>query len=107
MIQSILGKKVKDILVKEFVKKGDIKKELKYVNDDNELDLKVKELENDRSILMKQLEITNKKIDKYGRYIEELEKNVAILTKDSHPPIFGKDDYKNIIKRLKKLEKEN
>ena len=106
MIQALIGKKIKDALVKEIAKKGDMKKLLKYVEQDNDLDLKVKELENDRTILIKQLEVTNKKIDKYGRYIEELEKNVAILTKDSHAPIFGKNDYKNIIKRLKKLEKE-
>ena len=39
---------------------------------------------------MKQLAVMNKKIDKYGRYIEELEKDVAILKKDSHPPILGR-----------------
>ena len=38
-------------------------------------------------------------------YIEDLEKDVAILKKKSHPPIFSEDDYKDIIKRLKKLEK--
>ena len=37
--------------------------------------------------------------------IEDLEKDVAILKKKSHPPIFSEDDYKDIIKRLKKLEK--
>ena len=51
--------------------------------------------------------IFNKKnLNKYGKYIEKLEKEVAILKKDSHPPIFGKSDLKKIEKRLKKLEKE-
>ena len=27
-----------------------------------------------------------KNLSKYGKYIEELEKEVAILKKDSHPP---------------------
>ena len=44
-------------------------------------------------------------VNKYGKYIEELEKDVAILKKDSHPPIFGVEDKDNIIERLKKLEK--
>ena len=46
---------------------------------------------------MKQVQKT---ISKQGKYIEELEKNVAILEKYSHPPIDGLE------KRLKKLEKE-
>ena len=44
-------------------------------------------------------------VNKYGKYIEELEKDVAILKKDSHPPIFGIEDKDNIIEKLKKLEK--
>ena len=44
-------------------------------------------------------------LNKYGKYIEELEKDVAILKKDSHPPIFGVEDKDNIIEKLKKLEK--
>ena len=43
-------------------------------------------------------------VNKYGKYIEELEKDVAILKKDSHPPIFGVEDKDNIIEKLKKLE---
>ena len=35
--------------------------------------------------LDKQMTALHKKIDKYGKYIEELEKNIAILKKDSHP----------------------
>ena len=49
----------------------------------------------------------SKIVNKYGKYIEVLEKEVAILKKDSHPPVFALDDYKDIIKRIKALEKAN
>ena len=52
------------------------------------------------------------KIDKYVNKPNELdkiakshEKRLKKLEKNSHPPIFGKQDYKDILKRLKKLEK--
>ena len=37
------------------------------------------------NILEKQLDFLQRGYNKYGRYIEELEKDVAILKKDSHP----------------------
>ena len=67
-----------------------IKKLQDYVEKDNELDIQVKQQQ--------------KTIAKQGKYIEELEKKVAILESDSHPPIFTKKDYKSILKRIKKLE---
>lgn len=45
-----------------------------------------------------------KTVSKQGKYIEELEKEVAILKADSHPPIFSVSDYKDILKRLTRLE---
>ena len=51
-----------------------------------------------------QLKVMEKTLNKYGRYIEELEKDVTILKSDSHPPIFDKENYKEILKRLDKLE---
>ena len=36
--------------------------------------------------LQVQLNQAFKLINKYGKYIEELEKEVALLKKDSHPP---------------------
>ena len=45
-------------------------------------------------------------VRKNAKYIEELEKDVANLKRDSHTPIFGKKDKNDIIKRIKKLEKE-
>ena len=37
-------------------------------------------------LLERQLDSLQRGYNKYGRYIEELEKEVAILKKDSHPP---------------------
>ncbi len=92
MLQGILVKKVLDLVLKQIFKKFDLNKINKYVEEDNELD--------------KQMKVVQKTLSKYGKTIEELEKTIAILNKDSHPPIFGEKDKKNIIKRIKKLEKE-
>ena len=46
------------------------------------------------------MKMVQKNLNKYGKYIEELEKEVAILKKDSHPPIEGLEE------RLNELEKE-
>ena len=84
MLQGILIKKVIDIAIKQIAKKHKLNKLLKYVEEDNELD--------------KQMKVLQKTVSKQGKYIEELEKEVAILRKDSHPPI---EDLEN---RLIKLE---
>ena len=86
MIQGILIKKVMDIVLKKIMEKHNLNKLQKYVEEDNELD--------------KQMKVVQKNLSKYGKYIEELEKEVAILKKDSHPKIKGLE------KRLNKLEKE-
>ena len=86
MIQGILIKKVIDVVLKRIMEKHNLNKLQKYVEEDNELDVQVKQMQ--------------KTISKQGRYIEELEKDVAALNKDSHPPVKGLE------KRLKKLEKE-
>ena len=92
MLQGLIVKKVINVVIKRIMEKHKLDKLQKYVEEDNELDIQVKQLQ--------------KTISKQGRYIEELEKDVAVLDKDSHPPVFGKKDYKDILKRLKKLEKE-
>ena len=92
MIPIWLGKMIAKRAIKAIKYKIDLKKIDKYVNKPNELDI--------------QLKFLQRSVNKQGKYIEQLEKNVAILKRDSHPPIFGKDDYKDIIKRLKKLEKK-
>ena len=79
-------------IIKAVKHKIDLKRIDKYVNKPNELDKQMKSLQ--------------KTVNKYGKYIETIEKNIAVLKKDSHPPIFGKKDKNKIIKRLKKLEKK-
>ena len=65
--------------------KSAVKKMRKYVEEDNELDIKVRKLESE---------------------VKELENKVVILEKMSHIPIFSKDDLKAVHKRLAKLEKK-
>ena len=90
MLQGLIAKKAVDIVLKKIMEKREINKLRKYVEEDNELDVQMKQLQ--------------KTVAKQGKYIESLEKEVAILKSNSHPPMFSKSDYKNILKRLKKLE---
>ena len=55
-------------------------------DNDNELDIQMKQVQ--------------KTASKQGKSMEVMEKDIAILKKDSHPPI------KNLEKRLKYLEKK-
>tara|TARA_R110002012_G_scaffold291891_1_gene486589 strand:- start:29168 stop:29389 length:222 start_codon:yes stop_codon:yes gene_type:complete len=59
MLQGILIKKIVDIIMKQF-KLDEIKR---YVEEPNELDRQVKSMQ--------------KSINKYGKYIEEMEKDIA------------------------------
>ena len=90
-ILKIIGKWLGKKLIKTIKYKIDLKRIDKYVNKPNELDRQMKQVQ----------KATNKSL----KYIEELEKEVAILRSDSHPPIFSKSDVRKIEKRLKKLEK--
>ena len=90
MLQGLIAKKAVDIVLKKIMEKREINKLRKYVEEDNELDVQMKQLQ--------------KTVAKQGKYIETLEKEVAILKSNSHPPMFSKSDHKNILKRLKKLE---
>jgi len=87
-----LAKIVATRIIKAVKHKIDLKRIDKYVNKPNELDKQMKSLQ--------------KTVIKYGKYIETMEKNIAVLKKDSHPPIFGKKDKANINKRLTKLEQK-
>ena len=71
MIQGILIKKVIDVVLKRIMEKHNLNKLQKYVEENNELD--------------KQMKVVQKTLSKYGKTIEELEKEIAILRKDSHP----------------------
>ena len=87
-----LAKIVATRIIKAVKHKIDLKRIDKYVNKPNELDKQMKSLQ--------------KTVNKYGKYIDTIEKNIAVLKKDSHPPIFGKKDKASINKRLTKLEKK-
>ena len=71
MLQGLIIKKVIDVVLKKIMEKHNLNKLQKYVEEDNELD--------------KQMKVVQKTLKKYGKTIEELEKDVAILNKDSHP----------------------
>jgi predicted RNase H-like nuclease (RuvC/YqgF family) len=86
MIQGMIIKKVLEIVFKKIQEKHNLKRIQKYVEEDNELDIQMKQAQ--------------KTMGKYGKYIEELEKDVGQLKTDSHPPI------KNLEKRIKWLEKQ-
>ena len=93
MIPIWIGKMVAKRVFKGIKHKIDLNKIDKYVNEENNLD--------------KQMVSIQRNVIKNGQNIEELEKDVATLKKDSHPPIFSTKDIKDNIKRLKKLEKKN
>ena len=86
MLQGILIKKVLDLVLKQIFKKFDLDKINKYVNEDNELD--------------KQMSVLQSKVAINGKYIEQIEVDIATIKKNSHKPIKGLE------KRLKKLEKK-
>ena len=71
MIPIWIGKIVAKGIIKGVKHRIDLKKIDKYVNKPNELDIQIKHLQ--------------RTVSKQGKYIEELEKDVAILKKDSHP----------------------
>ena len=71
MIPIWVGKMIATRAIKAIKHKIDLNKIDKYVNKPNELD--------------KQIKVVQKTLKKYGKIIEELEKDVAILNKDSHP----------------------
>ncbi len=71
MIQGMIAKKIIGVVIKKIMEKSELRRMRKYVEEDNELDIQVKQIQ--------------KSIAKQGKYVEELEKDVAILKKDSHP----------------------
>ena len=81
-----LAKIIATRIIKAVKYKIDLKRIDKYVNKPNELDKQFKSLQ--------------KSVNKYGKYIEEIEKDIAEIKSISHKPINGLTD------RLKKLEKK-
>ena len=91
MLQNLIVKKIKDIVLKKITVENNLEKIKQYVEEDNELDIQMKQV--------------LKLLSKYGRILENVEKDIAQLRVDSHPPVFMRNDYKDILKRLEKLEK--
>ena len=86
MLQGILVKKVLDLVLKQLLKQFKLDKIQDYVEKPNELD--------------KQVAVLQKKIDKYGKYIEEMEKDIAEIKSIAHTPVKG------LSGRLDNLEKK-
>ena len=84
MLQGIIIKKVLDLVMKQLLKQFKLDKIQKYVEQPNELDKQVKSLK--------------KTVNKYGKYIEEVEKDIAILKE-----IASKSD--SIKSKFKKIKK--
>ena len=88
-----------DVVLKKIMEKHNLNKLQKYVEEDNELDKQMKvvqknlnkygkyieELEKEVAILKKEVIQMRKNMNKNSKYTEKLEKEVAILRKDSHP----------------------
>ena len=72
MIQVWIAKKIVGSIINAIQKKHDLKKIDDYVNKKNELDIK--------------MESVQRNVNKCLKNNEALEKEVAILKKDSHPP---------------------
>ena len=88
MLQGLVIKKIIDLVIKQLMKQLKLEKFekiLDYVEKPNDLD--------------KQMNALYKKVDKYGKYIEQLEKDLAEVKKVAHKPIDG------LTNRLKDLEK--
>ena len=86
MLQGMIVKKVLDLVLKQLLKQFKLDKIQDYVEKPNELD--------------KQMAVLQRKMDKYGKYIEEMEKDIAKIKSVAHTPIDG------LSGRLDKLEKK-
>tara|TARA_R110000824_G_scaffold294439_1_gene482803 strand:- start:95 stop:319 length:225 start_codon:yes stop_codon:yes gene_type:complete len=65
MLQGIIIKKVMELVMKQLLKQFKLDKIQKYVEEPNELDKQVKSLQ--------------RAVNKYGKYIEDIEKDIAIV----------------------------
>ena len=90
MLQGLILKKVIDAVLNAIMKKHNLKKMQDYVEKPNELD--------------KQMKQALKTIGKQGKYIEEMEKSIAILKAEAHPPIFSKLEMRDLKRRINKVE---
>ena len=72
MLKAMVAKKGLDLILKKVMEKREIKKLRKYVEEDNELDIQMKQLQ--------------KTVAKQGKQLEQNDIEIASLKKDSHPP---------------------
>ena len=72
MLQALILKKAADLAINVIAKKFKLKKLQEYVEKDNELDV--------------QMRVQQKTSDKHGKALEEVQKDIAILKKNSHAP---------------------
>ena len=72
MLQALILKKAADLAINVISKKFKLKKLQEYVEKDNELDV--------------QMRVQQKTSDKHGKALEEVQKDIAILKKNSHAP---------------------
>jgi uncharacterized protein YlxW (UPF0749 family) len=82
MLQGILIKKVMEIVMKQLMKQFNLDKIQKYVEEPNELDAQVKSLQ--------------KNVAKYGKYIEDIEKDIAIIREVISKNESVKDKFKKL-----------
>lgn len=94
MIQKMLLNAAINALSKNF-KLGKI---LKYVEEPNELDKKVKKLEKNKVALEQKLEKALNELKAIKTHLKRLDKN-------SHPPFFTAEEKANMEDRIKQLEK--
>jgi len=71
MLQAFIAKRVLGAVIKKVMEKREIKKLRKYVEEDNELDIKVIDLENSLAILNKHIEIVDDKISNLEKQINK------------------------------------
>ena len=84
MIQGLIVKKVMEVVMKQLMKQFKLDKIQEYVEQPNELDKQVKSLK--------------KSVNKYGKYIEDIEKDLAILKDIASKSDSIKDKFKKIKK---------
>jgi cytidylate kinase len=71
MLQAFIAKKAIDVILKKIMKQRELKNLKKYVEEDNELDIQVRQMQ--------------KTIANQGKTIEKNEVDIAILKVNSHP----------------------
>ena len=86
-----LAKFIATKIYKAIKQNRELKKIDDYVNKPNELDKQIKQIHKNQNKILKTQ--------------ENIEKDLAILGRDSHPPIFSKSDIRKIERRIKRLEK--